>query len=63
MAALYYARVFNDLPTGSVKLKEKSDLIRTIQHHYSRALEEGSQNPDLQNLKSILEKADSLVSR
>ncbi len=63
VAALYYARVLSDLPSAdAVKQKEKQALMQVIQHHYQKALQEGSTNHDLRGLKSFLEGADAMLN-
>ncbi|MEQ8351639.1 MAG: tetratricopeptide repeat protein [Leptospiraceae bacterium] len=63
IAALYYAMVLNDLPsTPGLKEKEKQSLIQVIDHHYRKAIQGGSRNSDLRNLKSFLEGADAMLN-
>ena len=63
VAALYYARVYSDLPANeNAKRKEKEDLMKVIQHHYQKAVQEGSTNHDLRGLKTLLEKASEMMN-
>lgn len=55
IAALYYARVLGDLPgSAEAKRKEKQDLIRIIRHHYEKAIQGETDNPELRRIEGLL---------